>query len=87
MGRVTTGRRVDPITLSRTQTRILADKLDPLVGSYSSREKAAKALGVKQHVLQGVCSRGANVSLPKEDFEKLIAMLDIDVSKWDLSRY
>jgi len=87
MGRRTTGRRTEALTLSRTQTRILADKLDPLMVHYPSREKAAQGMGVKEHVLQSVCSRGASIRLPKEDFEKLVNLLGVDVSKWDLARY
>ncbi len=87
MGRVFTGQRVETITLSRTQTRLLADRLDPIVNTYPSQVRAAEALECKPHVVQRVCSRRASVMLAKPDFERLVEVLGIDISKWDLTRY
>jgi hypothetical protein len=84
---VTTNRRTQPVTLSRTQARVLADRLDPVVARYASREKAARALGFKEHVLAAVVSRGASVRLPRVDFDRLVEMLGVDASRWDLARY
>jgi hypothetical protein len=71
--------------LSRSQVRVLADALAP-VAAGKTREAAARALGVKEYVVQKVLQRPAALDLPHEALRTLATELSVDVAGWDVSQ-
>ena len=77
--------RLPSAHLSRSQIRVLADKLEPTVNGASRRDLAAR-LGVKEHVVEGILQRKAALNLPHASLVRLAEHLKVDVSGWDVSK-
>jgi hypothetical protein len=73
----------ETVSLSRSQTKTVADKLDPLVAALGGIEPAARALGVKTYVVQKIRARKASTSMPREHFDKVVMRLGVSTQGWD----
>jgi len=71
------------VQLSRSQTRIVADVLDPFVEAQGGVTRAAMALGVKVYVVQKIRARRASTSMPFEHFDKVVTKLGVSTQGWD----
>lgn len=74
------------VQLSRSQTKTVADKLDPFVESLGGVGPAAKALGVKVYVVQKIRARRASTAMPREQFDSVVNKLGVSTQGWDIHR-
>ena len=74
------------IQLSRSQTKTVADKLDPFVASLGGAALAATALGVKIYVVHRIRARRAATSMPRKHFEMVVSQLGVNTQGWDVCR-
>jgi adenylate kinase family enzyme len=74
------------IQLSRSQTKTLADALDPIFREHGSRKRLALALGVKENTVAKIMVRKASTDMNWEQFHALANRLGVDVSAWDVHR-
>lgn len=73
------------VELNRSQTRRLADALDPIVAAHGSRDRAARALGLpSKDALDRVLVRRASARISRDKFLILTEALRIDVSGWEV---
>ncbi len=71
------------ISLSWSQTKTVADKLEPFVEAQGGVARAAQALGVKTYVVQKFCARRALTLMPEAHFETVVSKLGISTQGWD----
>ena len=74
------------IQLTRSQTKVVADALEPMVKELGGREKASLALGIKLGAIQKLLLRRASTEMRRDNFDVIIGKLGLDVSGWDLNR-
>ncbi len=79
-------KRTNGVQLSRSQTKVFADALEPLVAAFPSRVAAAKEFELKGHVIQAILERRAATNLSRDVFSRLATRLGINTTGWDVSR-
>lgn len=72
------------VQLSYTQTKILADALEPILKEQKNRPNVAKLFDVKKYVIQRIIARKAKTRIALTSFEAVVTKLGVNTQGWDL---